>query len=410
MSAIVELREKQAKLVADAREKLDAITDDTGETRAKELEVEYDKLMAEHDRLEGQIQRQQKLEDAEERMNTPDPRRPKGEDRTVEPEREQKDVEAIFRTYLRGGQEALDGEERKLLRELRAQAVGTDAAGGYTVPQGFQSELIESLKAYGPMLDPGVTRQIATASGQQIDWPTMDDTSNKGALLAENTQDTEQDVAFGQKQLDAYKYTSKIIRVSEELLQDSAFNVEQVIRDAMAERIGRIVNEHLTTGTGTGQPNGIVTASGAGLIAASGTAISFDDLIELFHSIDPAYRSDPTSRWMFNDATLKLLRKIKDANGLYIWQPADARTGQPATILDVPYAINQDMASVGLSAKSVVFGAMSRYIVRRVREFAVRRLVERYADFYQVGFVGFGRFDGDLVDTAAVKHLVHPAA
>jgi HK97 family phage major capsid protein len=197
--------------------------------------------------------------------------------------------------------------------------------------------------------------------------------------------------------------------VSAELLQDSALNVEQIIRDAMAVRFGRKVNSDLTIGDGVGDPNGIVTAAPLGVAAGAAAAITFDDLIELQHSIDPAYRSDPSCRWMFHDATLKRLRKLKDVEGNYIWQPADVRSGAPAVILDHPYTINQAMAQVAATAKSVLFGAFNRYVVRRVREMSIRRLVERYAEFDQVGFLAFARFDGELMDGNAVKHLAHPA-
>ena len=132
-------------------------------------------------------------------------------------------------------------------------------------------------------------------------------------------------------------------------------------------------------------------------------------MIDLFHAVDPAYRNDPSCRWQMNDATLKLLRTLKDGQGRYIWQPANVATAQPQTILDKPYSVNQAMAPVGASARSVIFGAHSRYLVRRVNEFAVRRLVERYADFDQTGFIGFSRFDGELLDNAAIKALTHPA-
>jgi HK97 family phage major capsid protein len=303
----------------------------------------------------------------------------------------------------------MPAEERKIVREMRAQAAGTDAKGGYLVPEGFQAELVKSLAAWGPMLDAGVARIITTASGNSIPWPTMNDTSNKGALIAENTQVSESEVAFGTKTLEAYKYTSGVVLVSAELLQDSALDVEQIVRDAMSERIGRIGNEHLTIGDGTNKPNGVATAAGT-KAAAAAAAISLDDMIELEHSVDPAYRSDPSVRWMFNDSTLKALRKIKDLEGNYIWQPADAKAGAPATIMNYAYSINQAMDSVAASQRSVLFGAFNRYVVRMVREFAIRRLVERYADFDQTGFIGFTRLDGELLDAGAIKALAHPAS
>lgn len=400
---LMELREKQQKIVADARECLNQI-DDADETRAKELEEQHDKFMVEYDELEKRAERIAKTEEREKAFQSAPAQNPGGA-----PEGEQRTYEDAFHAYLVRGRSELSAEDKQLLMETRAQSTGA-TEGAELIPEGFVAELVKSMKAFGPMLDPGVTRQITTSSGNALPWPTMDDTSNKGAILAENTADTELDVAFGTKQLDAYKYTSKIIRVSEEILQDDAVGLEGIIRDAMAERLGRIVNEHLTTGTSTGQPNGIVTASSLGSTAASGTAVTFDDLIDLFHSVDPSYRADPSTAFMFNDSTLKAFRKLKDSNGNFIWQPADVRTGSPATLLGETFVINQDMADIGLSARSIVYGAMNRYIVRRVREFSLKRLVERYAEFYQVGFLGFGRFDGELLDTGAVKHLAHPAA
>ncbi|MGH0354625.1 phage major capsid protein [Sinorhizobium meliloti] len=414
MSNITELREKQQKLVSDARALLADIKDDTAEARVAELESQHDSAMAEYDRLEARIKREEALETRERDLNAADNRRPNGEDRSVQGGRQENIDEsraAAFRSYLRHGLEDMPAEERKIVREMRAQAVGTDSKGGYLVPEGFMAELVKSLKAWGPMLDPGVTRVLTTTAGNSIPWPTMDDTSNEGSLIGENTQVTETEISFGTKTLEAYKYTSGVVLVSAELLQDSAIDVEGTVRSAMAERIGRIGNRHLTVGTGSSQPNGIVTAATAVTGVAAAAALTFDDMIELFHAVDPAYRDDPSVRFMFNDGTLKSLRKIKDTvTGNYIWQPADVRTGAPATILDKPYSINQAMAAIGASNKSVAFGAFNRYVVRMVREFAVRRLMERYADYDQTGFIGFTRLDGELLDASAVKVLQHAAS
>ncbi len=398
MADLMELREQQQEKIHKAREVLDQITDDVDETRAKELEAQYDGFMNEYDSLEQKAERQRKVEEAERRLaegHVPAPSAGRSQDQGA------REYRAIYADFLRGAD--LSAEE---VRELRAQAAGTDNKGGYTVPTEFFDELMESMKLFGPMLDPGVTRQITTSTGADLEWPTMDDTANKGSLLAESAQDTATDVTFGQKILNAYKYTSGIFQVSEELLQDSALNVEQIIRDAMAERLGRIANEHFTVGTGSNQPNGIVTASTEGKAASAASSIDSDEIFDLLHSVDPRYRQQSNVAFMFSDSTFKALRKLKDGDGNYIWQAPDIRVGAPGTILDYPYAINQDMPEIATGAKPIVFGDMNRYVVRRVREFAVRRLVERYADYYQVGFVGFGRFDGELIDTAAVKHLV----
>lgn len=410
---ILEMREKQQKLVADARALLADIKDDTAEERVAELESQHDAAMAEFDKLEARIKREEAAEARERALNEADTRRPLADTRTsdkaVEKSADQKYADA-FRSFLRGGVANLSVEERaiiKAVKEDRGQSVGNQTQGGYLVPGDFMAELIKSLKAWGPMLDPGVTRMLNTSTGTTITMPTMNDTGNVGALIGENQQVSVTEINFGTKSLDAYKYTSGVVLVSDELLQDSVLDVEALVRDAMAERIGRIANTHLTTGDGASKPNGIVTAAGT-TAAAGGSAITFDDFINLEHSVDPAYRSDPSVKWMFNDNTLKAARKLKDLNGAYIWQPADVKGGAPATILTYGYSVNQAVADIGSGAKSVVFGAMNKYVVRMVKEFAIKRLVERYADYAQVGLIGFTRLDGELLDTAAVKTLLHP--
>lgn len=412
---LIEVREKQQKLVADARESLDAINDDVSETRAAELEKQHDDAMAEYDKLEERAKRLEKVQEAEQRANGFE--RPVPVDKEAAPAEEQRNEltrEGVFKRAMQYGVEGLDGEERKALAELRAnvtaemraQGTGTGAAGAFTVPEGFQAELIQSMQAYGPMFTPGVTRRLVTDSGNPLPWPTSDDTSNKGALLSENTQASEQDLTFGQKQLDAYTYTSKIIRVPLQLLQDSAFNMGTIINEAFGERIGRIANEHLTTGTGSGQPNGILTASTLGNTAAATSAIDFDDVIDLIHGVDPAYRAMPSTRFMFHDNVLAALRKIKDNDGNYIWSPADARSGVPSNIHGYDYVVNQDMTStITTGDKTMLFGAFDKYVTRIVQDFTMLRLQERYADYLQVGFIAFARLDGELLDTAAVKHL-----
>ncbi len=420
MDKLKDLRERQAKLVADARAKLDEITDDMDDSRAKEIEAEYDTIMADYDEVEVEAraieereERKRKLEEREATLNRPDPRRPsyetppqKGNDEKAFEESRRK----AFQAYLRYGSAGLSPEQRGLLvrAEERAQGVAVGTQGGYLVPEDFMAELVVALKAWGPMLDPGVTRFLTTATGASIPWPTMDDTSNEGALIAENTQVALAEISFGTKNLEAYKYTSGVVLVASELLQDSAVDVEAVVRNAMAERIARIGNKHTSIGDGASKPHGIVTAAAAGFTAASATAITFDDLIELEHAVDPAYRTDPSCRFMFNDSTLKAIRKLKDGEGRYIWQPADVRTGSPTTILNYPYSINQAMASIATGNRSVIFGAFNRYVVRMVNEFSIRRLIERYADYDQTGFIGFTRLDGELLDANAVKRLTHP--
>lgn len=285
--------------------------------------------------------------------------------------------------------------------EKRA-AMGTTsgAVGLYTVPDAAMQALEVSMLAFGGM------RQVATVlrtdSGAALPIPTSDDTSNKGAILSENTQASEVDITFGQIVLDSYKYSSKYVLVSVELLQDSAINVAEFIGRALGERIGRITNDHFTTGTGTGQPKGIVTAAGDSTVtAASSSTYTYDELVDVLHAVDPAYRTN--ARWMFNDTTLKALKKIKvyqysgDTVGAPLWQPGLAM-GVPDTILGHSYVINQSMASPATTQKTIVFGDLSKYLIRDVRDITLLRLDERFADYHQVAFLAFSRHDGDLLD------------
>ena len=418
MPDIAELREKQQNLVAEARSALNQLDENTSESRAKELEQQHDAAMGQFDKLDERIQRMEKLAGAEERSSQPDPRRPVEADTTGTVERGDDPIDRtdVFKRAMCFGVNTLTTEERHelanlradLTAEQRAQSAGANTEGGFTIPEGFADEIVQAMRAYGPMLNPGVTREIVTASGNSLPFPTMDDTANKGALLGENTQATEQDVAFGQKQIEAYTYTSRIVRVSLQLLQDSAFEMNGLLRDVFGERVGRIANEHLTVGTGSGQPEGILTGSGAGPTAAAAAAIDLDDVIDLEHSVDPAYRNLPSTAFMFHDDILKALRKLKDGNQNYIWQPADVRAGAGPTLLGYGYVVNQDMPNtVATGEKTMLFGAMEKYLVRRVRDFQLLRLAERYADYLQAGFIGFARMDGKLLDTKAIKHLVH---
>ena len=419
MATLKELREQQARIATNARAKFDEIKDDTPAERAAEIEREFDAMMAEHDKIGSQVERLKKLEAAESRANDGDDRRPLGADGEQRGAETQKVAEyrEVFSKAVREGVAALDKEERNLLmqrqsevpHEIRAQSTGTDSAGGYTVPTEFSGEIDKAMAAWGPMWDANIVRELSTGNGRRIDWPTVDDTAKTGRIKAENASvddDGTDDVAFGTKQLDAYIYDTGMVKVPLELLQDSAFNMESLLNDLFGERLGRLANSVLTTGTGSSQPNGIVTASGLGKTAASATAITADELIDLVHSVDPAYRASPKCRFMFNDSTMAAIRKLKDGQGNYLWQMGDVRTGEPNRILGHSYSVNQAMASIATGNKTVLFGDFSKFVVRKVMGFQIMTLRERYAEAFQVGMLGFKRFDSELLNTAAVKHLI----
>jgi HK97 family phage major capsid protein len=399
MLELRQLRDRQARLVTEARSYLEQITAETPAERAADLERQHDAAMAEWDTLEARAQRLEQLEERERALEQGDDRRPRGGDQEERAGGVQRDpvaeARAAFTGFVQRGMSGLSTEQRQLVARLhaelspeqRALAAGTAASGGYTIPQGFLPEITRSMAAWGPMLDPGVTRVVDTDTGAALPWPTSDDTGNVGALLAENAQITEQDVAFGAKQLDAYTYTSKIVRVSMLLLQDSAFDMGGLIDTLFGERIGRAANIDLTVG--------------------NGTAIAADEIIDLYHSVDPAYRNAPGFRMMFHDNTLKAIRKLKDGQGNYLLDSLkDGGAVLNLAGITVPYVVNQAMAAtIATGNKTIVAGDFNKYIVRRVKDYTLLRMTERYADFLQVGFVAFNRIDGELSDAAAVKVL-----
>ncbi|MFA7588317.1 MAG: phage major capsid protein, partial [Novosphingobium sp.] len=291
---------------------------------------------------------------------------------------------------------------------------GTTTAGGFTVPTELSNQIIKSMLAWGPMYDGSVVTEMVTASGNPLKIPTTDDTAvtaGKHTEATALTDDGGKDVTFGQKSLDAYAYDTEFIRWSWELDTDSIFNMEALLGSLLGERLGRIANQELTIGDGTGDPNGIVTASTLGVTTASATAIVADELIDLVHSVDPAYRTGPKVGFMFNDTTLKLIRKLKDGQGNYLWQMGDVRAGVPGSLLGYNYHVNQAIGSVpgaAAATRVAVFGDFGKYFVRKVGSPVIGVMRERF--WPDLGIAGLIRFDGELGDTAAVKHLITKAS
>jgi len=319
--------------------------------------------------------------------------------------------ENAFSQFLRYGLNDMEGEPRQIMQARFAQdkrisnaaGVGTGAAGGFTVAPLFRATVIETMKYYGPMLDE--SENITTDTGAIMNWPTNDDTGNMGALLAENATITAQDVTYGQGQLEAYMYTSKLILASLQFMQDSP-NADTWLAKKIGQRLGRILNNHATVGVGTTQPDGITVpaaaVTGTGSFATTG-GIQYTNLIDLMESLDPAYGNDPNCKWMMHQTSRKAIRKLVDTTGRPIWEPA-LQANVPDTLIGRPVLINPDMATVAQNAKSLGYGSIkSAYIVRETAGVQILRLVERYADSLQVGFFGFARFDGTLQDANAFK-------
>lgn len=316
------------------------------------------------------------------------------------------DPTKIFDKWLRGGDKALTAENWETIRNTMSTT--TPAEGGYAVPSEVASQLIESLKAFGGMR--AVADVFATLTGAPLSYPTSDGTAETGELISENTTATDLDASFGTVSLNTFKYSSKVVTVPIELLQDATIDMEAFVRARLATRLGRITNAHYTTGTGTGQPRGVITGAGLGKTGTTGqtTSVIYDDLIDLIHAVDPAYRAQGCG-FMMNDSSLKVIRKLKDTQGRPLWEP-NLQVGQPSSILGYPVTPNQDVAAMAANAKSIAFGQFSYYKIRDALAVTLFRFTDSaYAKKGQVGFLAWMRSGGNLTDAGAVKYYANSA-
>jgi len=383
-----ELREKRATLASEAM------------NVAESNPTKFDSLMKEVDSLAATIERVERSEklDAELRATVRPPLDAVGGNGEARggkvDEARVAEHRAAFNKFVRTGD----------MTELRTYTPMSDSVqGAFIVPQGFQYELEQALKLYGGMFK--VARILPTPTGNTLLWPTSNDTAVLGEQVAENVSVSQANPTLSNIQLNAWKYSTKMVNVSNELLQDSAFDVEAYLRELFVARLGRILNQRFTIGVGTTEPMGITIAATAGPTAEGVGVVSYNDLVELEHSVDPAYRQG--AKFMFHDTTLKLLKKLKDSQGHPLWV-AGVGVGAPDTILGYGYQINQDMPVIGTGNKQMLFGALDKYIIRQVKELTILRLNERFAELGQTAFLGFARFDGNVIDagTHPIKTLI----
>lgn len=372
----------------------------------------YDAGLAEIDRIDDQIKNINDLNKrvAEDALN---------ETVIIASERAGKDKKSdgarIFAKWMRGGDQGLNAEDWAIVRNTMSTTTTTE--GGYTVATEVATSVLEALKAFGGMRS--VAEVIQTAQGNPMNFPTSDGTAEVGEILAENTTATALDASFGVKSLPVYKYSSKVVAVPFELLQDSSVDIEAFVRNRLVTRLGRITNTHFTVGTGSSQPNGVVTAATTGYTAANSTSqvttIIYTSLIELVHSIDPAYRNLANCSFMMNDSSVKKLRQILDTQGRPIFVPGYDVSNlgtAPDRLLGYPVIVNQDVAAMAASAKSIVFGDLSFYKIRDVMDISMFRFTDSaYTKLGQVGFLAWMRTGGNLVDVGgAVKLFVNAAS
>ena len=395
MSKILELREKRAKAWDAAKAFLDSKRGADGLLSAEDVAV-YEKMEADVVNLGKEIdrlERQQAL-DAElnKPVNTPitgKPGQPNPENKTGRASNEYK------RAFWNAMRSKAAGYE-----VLNALQVGTDSEGGYLVPDEFERTLVEALEEENIFRT--MAKIIQTASGDRK-IPVV---ASKGTAswVDEEGAIPESDDAFGQVSIGAYKLAT-MIKVSEELLNDSVFNLESYIAREFARRIGAKEEESFFIGDGTGKPTGIFNATGGaelGVTAASATAITVDEIMDLFYSLKSPYRKNAV--FVMNDATVKAIRKLKDGNGQYLWQPS-ITAGQPDTILNRPVKTSAYVPAIAAGAKTIAFGDFSYYWVADRQGRSFQRLNELYAATGQVGFKATQRVDGKLILPEAIKVL-----
>ncbi|QNB12841.1 phage major capsid protein [Paraburkholderia tropica] len=326
---------------------------------------------------------------------------------------------ASMRAYLAGGIAAMSPEDLATMRarqtpDIRnAMSTTTGSEGGYTVATEYYRQLTEAMKQYGGIRDLATT--IRTGTGAQMNFPTADATSEEGEIVGQNQKASAADTAFGTLSLDVYKYSSKSIAIPFELIQDSMFDIDAYIQALLAMRVGRITSRHFMNGTGNGQPKGLMVAAGVGKTAASETDVTYDDLVDLEHSVDPVYRARPNAGWAMNDDSLRALRKIKDGQGRPIFVPGYEQGnpgGAPDRLLNRPLTVVQEMDSAAAGKKPLAFGDFSSYFIREVMDLTIFRMVDSAFTLYgQVGFVAFNRQGGNMIDVGgAVKTLAMAAA
>ena len=407
------LRSQMANIATEARAKLAEVTNETPEARADEIEREFDAMMADHDKMGARAERMEKADAAIRSANAVDvSKRPEFEARqapAVDAGEAVSYRQAFYSMIANGGIDGLDSEARNVLRqsEVRTQTAGTTTAGGFTVPTELASFIDKAMAASGPMYDSNLFTVLNTTGGNTFNIPTVDDTAVTAVAHTEGTQPTDdggKDVTFGQKQLGAFAFDTEWVRWSYELANDSILNVEALLGELLGERLGRIANSKLTTGSGSSDVEGIVTNSGLGKTAAATAAITADEIIDLIHSVDPAYRASASTAIMMNDSTLAAVRKLKDGNGNYLWQMGNYQAGVPQNLLGYNVVVNQAMDSLATAKKVMLFGDMSKYYVRKVGGPSLFVARERFAPDY--GILGYARFDGVLANTGAVKHLI----
>ena len=400
MSKINELRTRRAKAWDQTKAFLDSHRSDKGILSAEDTQT-YERMEQEIVDLGHEIERQERLDAMEREMaapvSAPITSKPDNSKSDTKTGRASDAYKTAFWNQIRS-KNMMTPELKNALQE------GVDSEGGYLVPDEYEHTLVMGLEganvirahAHAFTTSNGVHKIPVVASKGTASW-----IDEEGAY-------TESDDVFGQEQIDAHKLGT-IIKVSEELITDSVFDLEQYFTAEFARRIGSKEEEAFLVGNGVKKPTGLLNETGGaqlGVTAASATAITADELIDLYYSLKSPYRKNAI--WILNDSTIKAIRKLKDGSGQYLWQPA-IKDGEVNTILGKPYFTSSYAPEIGSAAKSILFGDLNFYWIGDRQGITFKRLNEKYADMGQIGFLASKRVDAKLVLPEAVKYLQQKA-
>ncbi len=392
MNKINELRAERAKTWEAAKNFLDTHRNEKGILSAEDTAA-YEKMEAEIVDLGHEIERQERADAMERELsapaNTPITEKPESAIMDRKTGRASDEYKKNFWNAMR-----TKTPDRVLLNSL---VIGTDSEGGYLVPDEFERTLVDGLQENN--IFRGLAHVIQTTSGDRK-IPVVA-SHGSASWVDEEGAYQESDDAFSQVTIGAYKLGT-MIKVSEELLNDSVFDIQSYLASEFARRIGNAEEEAFINGNGTSKPTGVLNTAEVGVTAAGATAITADEIIDLFHSLSVPYRGKAV--WLLNDTTVQYLRKLKDGNGQYLWQPGLV-AGAPDTILGRPVKVSRYMPAIGAGNKTIAFGDFNYYWIADRQGRSFRRLDELFAVNGQVGFRGSERVDGKLILPEAVKVL-----
>jgi HK97 family phage major capsid protein len=408
----MDLIEMQNRLGSIVKEQRDLNDKNKEKAFSSEDRSSYDKMDAEYDRLADSVTRFKKQEEREASIALSE----YGKKAEIA---EKKEFSA--NAQVRALVFAASGVPSHMLpAEIReAQASLTPADGGILVPTILANEIDKALLSYGGIRS--VARILQTSTASPFDMPTINDTASSSttiasgkvagaAKVAENVAAPgASKIVIGKKTFGGYLYSTGVLDIPRQLVRDSNFDIIPLLVEMLVERLMRATATKYGSGSGSGEPEGAITGASAGTTAAA-TALSLDNILDLIHSVDPAYRSSPSFNLAFNDATLKAARKIKDGDGNYIWQMGDIRTGAPGTLFNVQYIVDQCMPNIEANGVSMLAGDFSKYMIREVGPGLLRSSVEHNFAEDQTSIVYQKTFDAKVINSAAIKKLTHASS